>query len=407
MTNSILVACLVVFSLVLAGVVALVILMLRRQPWKKDEEDTALARATRPLVVSWQPLDNVVARLTFTQSLDADRFAIASRQAALEQLNGMLASRASGGLEVTVSGVRLLPSGVEMTVSASRKGKSLLSAGKAVIPRHGRSGRALPILKDARTGKIIEQMKGVRMAKTLSRLGAMSTAVIGAAHIIAGADLGKRLKQIECKMDLLLAYRRIDQMAALERIYTSAKELGSRAMSREDKCGELWHLRQEIRQLRYTWRGEIQHHLMLIENPKEAGWLKRWFTPKKSSDRRIHEKITEGQLQMGLIEYSMRLDQVLAVGSGTVSEYEGSLADELYEIDAVRELLESKSKLISGKDPDLSVEPVVKAMSAIVEQYRDLLPDEFTSRVERTALPEAPEIRDLDDGLEGAAHAED
>jgi len=406
MSEFLLVACLVIFSLILAGVITLVILTLRRQPWKKDEEYTKLARAIRPLVVSGQPLDNVVTKLTFAQSLDPDAFAIASRKSALEQLNAMLASRVSGGLEVTVSGVRLLPSGVEMTVAASRKGQSLLSEGKAVIARHGRSGRALPILKDARTGKIIEQMKGVRMAKTLSRLRAMSTAVIGAAHIIAGADLAKRLKRIECKMDLLLAYRRIDQVAALERIYTSAKELGSGAMSR-DKCWELWRLRGELRELRYTWRREMQHHLMLIEDPKEAGWLKRMFTRQKSVDGRIHEKITEGQLQMGLIEYSMRLDQVLAVGSGTVSEYEGTLADELKELDAVREQLESKSKLISGKYPDLSVKPVVKAMSSIVEQYRKLLPDEPISRVERTSLPETPEMWNLQDNLEGAAHADD
>jgi len=408
---------LVVSGLTLLGLATLAIVVVRRLPQsgagKQEaslnriaENQDRLALAVRPLVVSSRPLDSVITRLTFAESIDPEQFAIASRESALGHLNSLLKTGVSDGVMVTVNSVRLLPSGAEMTVSTSRAGQVLLKRGTVVIPRHGASGRALPFLKDARTGKFIETMKGVPAAKTLSRLGAMSSVVVGAAHIVSGADIAKRLKQIESKMDLLLAYRRIDQMAALERIYTSARELAGGRMSR-DKCWELWRLRGELRELRIAWRRELQNHLMLVEDPQEAGWLRRMFTPQKSIDRKIHAKITEGQLQVGLIEYSIRLDQVLAVGSGTVREFEDTLAGELSELEAVRSLLQNKSELISGKHQDFSVEPMVQAMSQVIEQYKGLLPERSEppeclpmlqgTAEEHVAPPKTEEAADADD----------
>jgi hypothetical protein len=100
----------------------------------------------------------------------------------------------------------------------------------------------------------------------MARLATISTAVIGAAHIISAADIAKRLKEVDEKINLLLAYRRIDQLAALERIYTSARELCAGAPSL-DKQWELWRLRGELRELRIRWRRELNQKLGLIEDP--------------------------------------------------------------------------------------------------------------------------------------------
>jgi hypothetical protein len=74
------------------------------------------------------------------------------------------------GIVVTVHSVRLAKSGAEMIVSVSQKGRLLLEEGKAQILTHGQSKCALPIIRDARTGKIIEILKGDRMAKAVSRV---------------------------------------------------------------------------------------------------------------------------------------------------------------------------------------------------------------------------------------------
>ena len=398
---------LVISFMTLAGLVVMAVIIIRRLPSKESEDTPSnltriteaqrrLARAIRSLVASSGPLDNVITRLSFAESLNIERFAATSQECALGHINRELASKAGNGVSLVLNGVRLKPSGAEITVSASRNGKKLLAEGKAVIARHGRSGRALPMLKDPRNGKFIEQMKGVPgSAKKLSKLGHLSAAVVGAAHIISGADIAKRLKLVDSKINLLLAYRRIDHMATLERIYTAAKELGSGPMSR-DKCWELFRLRGELQELRFVWRREMQHHLMLIEDPKEAGWFKRKFTSQNSKDKHVHAKITEGQLQLALIEYSMRLDQAIAIGGGMVNEFETSLAGELFELESVAELLKKQAGKISGKYPDLSVKPMLTSMYSMysmVKQYKKLLPEDT---VPDTALME----------LEGAADAD-
>jgi len=320
-----------------------------------------------------QQIDNVIIHLNFTESLDPVRFANASYEHTLNDINRELASRSADGVVVVIQSLVLNHSGVQMTVSASMNGQQLISEGKAVIARHA-SGRTLPILKDLQTGRIIEQMKGVPTARVLSRVGAMSAMIVGAAHIIAGADISKKLTIIDSKINLLLAYRRIEQMAKLERIYTSAKELLT-GPPNEKKILELWRLRTELRELRSIWRNELKHHLNLIDDPNSVSWLKKTFTRTISTDRNVQGKITEGQLQLYLIEYSLRLDHVLSVAGGTIHKFEKTLSDELYELENVTKLLESKSKFISGKYPDLTVEPTVKGINALVEGYKTLLPE--------------------------------
>lgn len=384
-------------GLMLVGLIALALIIFKRLP-KSDANGnkTELSRIAdrweqviriiKPLVGTGRRLDNPITRLTFTESFDIERFVAASEESALANVNALLKGRSGDGILMTVSKVNLRPNGALMTVSASRKGQVLLDNGKAVFARHGQSGRYLPVLKDARTGKIIEQLKGVPVSKALSRLGAMSSAAIGAAHIVAGADIAKRLKQVESKLNLVMAYHRIEQVSILERIYTSAKELSSGPMNRE-KCWELWRLRGELRELRFNWRHELQHHLNLIDDPKDASWFKRMFARVKTSDKQIKEKITEGELQIGLSEYSMRLDNILAVASGTVNEFKDSLAGELSELDDVANLLESKSELISKKYSDLSVNGTVEAMKSVVTQYRELLSVNQGTPLDQNVLP--------------------
>jgi hypothetical protein len=71
----------------------------------------------------------------------------------------------------------------------------------------------------------------------------------------------------------------------------------------------------------------------------------------------------------------MRLEYVLGVGSGTFEEFQHSQKDELEQLDQVRELLQEKAAYISGRYCDISVEPVVQALSAVVTAYRELLPN--------------------------------
>jgi hypothetical protein len=352
--------------------------------------DTSSSRIDLPSA-SLGPIE----RLSFTESLDAGRFAVAAETAAEELLTSLWRS-AFDGATVTLNGVRLLSSKAEMVVTVSTNGKALIQSGLATVPRHGPSGRLLPVVTDPRTGKVRELMKEVPAAKRLARLTALSSMVVGAAHIIASADIAKKLKIIDGKLELLLAYRRIDQVAVLERIYTSAKEL-AHLPADETRRLELWRLRGELRQLRSIWRRELQFHLSNIEDPANEGWVLRQLNAairllidvQGNANRKIQGKISEGQLQLTLIEYAMRLDQVLAIGSNTVPAFERTLADELIEMRDVADLLEAKTSYITRRNKQVSVAPMLSGMRAMIEQYEAILPDQI---VGHRCLPPAPEL---------------
>ncbi len=53
------------------------------------------------------------------------------------------------------------------------------------------------------------------------------------------------------------------------------------------------------------------------------------FTSQNSNDERIGGKISGGMLQLAMVEYSLRLDRVLAVASDTWDVSAVTLADEL------------------------------------------------------------------------------
>jgi hypothetical protein len=317
--------------------------------------------------------DSPILRLSFIESLNGETFATANDESAGSELGEMLNSRAADGVTLTINAVHLLGSGAELVVSASARGQKLLESGVAVISQHSSSGKVLPILRDRETGQIIELLKGE--FKNPFQLAALSAAVIGAAHMIAGADIAKRLKQVGARLDLLIAYRHIDQMSTLERIYTAAKELIVGPLGEEERW-EMWRLRNELRELRLAWRREFHHHLNLIEDPQQAGWFDRMFTFQKTSDEQIYGKITDAQINLALLEYSLRLDHALAVTGGSIEKFQRTLADELNELQEVAGLLQSKAALISGRYKEVNVDPAVTAMSAIVQHYKNLLPEQ-------------------------------
>lgn len=352
----------------------------REQAARHESKITALAvrqdqvaETIQPLVATQAPLVTPINRLSFEESLRGDLFAETSLAIANEQITEALAARAGDGVTLTANAVTLTPTGVELTVGLSVEGEKALREGTAIISRHSASGRLLPELKDARTGKFMEKMKEIPVKNAVSKLGKASAAIVGAAHMIAGADISKRLRIIDRKIDLLIAYRQFDQFARLERIYASAAEIGSGPIGRYE-IEQLWRLRGELQELRYTWRRELHHRLSTINDPNSMPWFKRWFTRKKTRDKRIHKEITDSELQISLIEYSMRLDHVLALGGDQIDKYELTLERELTDLEGVAKMLKDKSRYITGKYPETSVKPTVKAINTIVREYRTLLP---------------------------------
>jgi len=329
------------------------------------------------LAESSQTFDSPISRLTFQQSFNSDLFAQASKnaaEAALTILSKTLSDSVADGLQVTLQGVRMTQQGAEMTVSASAYGQELIKEGVVKFQIHKATGMRLPILVDAKTGRVLENLKEMPVSKFTSKLATISTAVVGAAHLIAGADLAKSMARIDSKLDRLLALHRVDQLAKLERIYMSARELAIRPMDKDSKL-EMWRLRGELRELRSAWRQECSQKLSQIEDPLNAAWYKRWFSRQRSIDQRTVGNISQGESEVSLIHYAMRLEHVLSIGSDTIDEFIYSQASELEQLDELNHILKEKSGYISEKYPELSAEPMATALSMLITTCHEFLPE--------------------------------
>jgi hypothetical protein len=330
----------------------------------------AVAAPASPMRV--EPWGGPIARLDFRQSLDPEMFAHAAEQEALSYARLHLRDLLADGTVITLQSLRQWAAGTEMVVGASAEATAALRSGAAVLQQHGASTRLLPHVADSKTGQMMEVMKEVGAGRKLvAGAAAASTIIVSAAHMIATADLARTLRLMDQKLDLLLVYRRIDQNAALESIYAAAKELLAAPLGEAQQM-EMWRLRGELRELRAGWRRELEHHLLQIENPAEEGWFDRMFTSQHSYDQRISGKISGGMLQLAMVEYSLRLDRVLAVASDTWDVSVVTLTDELGAIERLGALLKEKADFISDTKRG-SARPMIEGLEAMVAQYRALI----------------------------------
>jgi hypothetical protein len=313
----------------------------------------------------------LLVRLTFAQSLDPAHFLNATEDEFQSSIKPFLERFGVDGANLTLQTVRALGTNVELLVSASPEATKKLLEGTAELLAHGASGRMLPSVRDLATGRVIEQLKEVGTARRLiTGATALSSIAVSAAHVISTADIASKLEKVGRKLDLLIAFRGIDQDGKLERIFTSAQELVLGPLDASRRM-ELWRLRSELRELRAVWRREFDHHLAQIEDPAQGDWLTRTFTRTSTTNQQIYSAISPTQKQVAQLEYALRLDRVLAVASGTWEESKKTLCNELAQIEQSCEILREKAGYISGKNPHLSAQPLIEMLESIVEGYAE------------------------------------
>jgi hypothetical protein len=321
------------------------------------------------------PFSGPLARLDFNQSLDPVLFAEAAEEETLAYIKLQLTDYVADAATLTLQSLRQFLARSELVVGASDAGAKALLSGAAKLQSHGATGRSIPVLVNSDTGKTMEIMKEVSFGRRfVSTAAAVSTIVVSAAHIIATADLARKLEKANGNLDLLLAYRKIDQSARLERIYTFAQEILASPID-ELKRMEIWRLRSELHELRTIWRGEIEHHLREVTDPSKDAFIDWMFTSTASYDSKITDKISEGHVRFLLIEYALRLDHVLAVASSTLELSGVTIADEIAAIARLEPLLTERMRFISEKRR-IDVQQVLNGFSTMIKHYDQALPRE-------------------------------
>ncbi|MBO9311248.1 MAG: hypothetical protein J7465_03295 [Chloroflexus sp.] len=302
-----------------------------------------------------------------------------------DNLNRRLWSMGIGdGMTILIQAVNIDVASRTYTVTFSPEGQRLLQLGQLSIMGNGR----IPMLVDA-TGKIVE------IGQISKNLGLVATSlvtlVVSVAHFISTADLVKRIKNIDKKIDWLVAMRRIDQLAKYERIFVAARERCMRPIGEREQM-ELRRMRDELRELRTVLRREWEMAINQLEvkpswvNELRSNWWVRewegevnngvqpWWVIElrsnpfyknlpikehierliqqpvnwaiQSEQQRLKQELHKMLPYPVLIELGWRLELVLAMASKTEVEFATSLIDELKQVEKVLHLIENKGKPI-------------------------------------------------------------
>jgi hypothetical protein len=180
------------------------------------------------------------------------------------------------GLEIDIGGsvVTVVTNVHELALKSTHLTFEVTSAIRADIARgtvqlvHDGDGKLLAMVRDTRTGKVTDLLRGVPSG---ARLGALTAAVYGLAHLVSAKDLAAKLDALAAKVDVFAAFRSIDQHEA---VYARVKELGMKPLD-APTLAELRSLRQEVRELRHVWRGEVVLGLEVLRDPPPANGLRR------------------------------------------------------------------------------------------------------------------------------------
>jgi hypothetical protein len=201
-----------------------------------------------------------ITRISFQEAIASEQLGSEIEKYCNESLSRALTG---DGLNVVVQGVLLSRNELTLVYKFSREATTLFESGQASIPLHSESGRLLPWMYD-RSGRIIEQAKGV--STIALRLAQSWALVVSVAHLISGVEAVKRLTDVDRKLSQLIAGRRIDQDAALNRIYTEVRGILSQEIDHA-VVRELKKYRYDLYQLRQVWCGEISE---LVRQPREG-----------------------------------------------------------------------------------------------------------------------------------------
>jgi hypothetical protein len=334
--------------------------------------------------------ENVFSKLSFNDSLDPQKFIEASEECAKNQISKSLENYYGDGVSIAVNSLRLKGSSTEMLVTASKNGKELLKSGKVVFAKT-KSGKLLPKLRNVKTGRFTETLKTKGVFGKAGKAANLAAIVVSVAHIISGADTVKRLKEIDTKLNKLIAFHEFDKLATLERIYSQASELLLSPLNAKKK-EILWACRGELRELRNAWRRQAEYLLSQTYDPSQKGGLEKFwegfkgfFGAKNKDGEKVHADISKATPQLSLIEYTLRMEYSLAVVSDTLLQFQFSLEKEMQDFENLSSLLDEKQELIRSSDKKLEIEYVQMGLREMIDNYTNI----STQQLCPTSEPEA------------------
>lgn len=367
----------VIIALLIVVILILIFLVRNNRLSSENKLSVSSNNPTKPLNISLKEIDvtDLMENGNLLQSISDNK---------LSELNSMLPE----GMNGIIQSVRYLSSKNEYLVEFSKKGQKMLNAGGAKFAKKGKE--LIPELKI--NGKYFEHGKLVgKGKKTLEVMTKISAIAISTAHIISGADIAKKLKVIDKKLDLILADRTNELYAELESILKYANEaklINDTSYTLE----ELRRISKDIYRFRSRWRLRLESELKRIDN-LHKGLLEDYFgIGKNRKDSDLMNQLSQFEEELKMIDASLALQLVIAEERGELELFQKEiLPQEIKQLEKTKILFKEKINYISEdfEKESITRNELLEPMKNMIRKYDQLSMSDLEVQeieVERTNL---------------------
>lgn len=306
--------------------------------------------------------------LPFDEALQPSRFLTQMTLAAENQVRHQLAEHGNRAFGLALVGAKFVVDSGTMQVvfeGGIPAGAKLMRSAK----------KALPVLVDGRTNKIIKLGRVASKGRVAASIAANAALVIvEAAHMISGYDNAKRLKKVERSVDALVHAHESELKSELESVYRYSKELlhgDIEALSENDR-DKLHGQCQVLFKLRAQWRDAFRFRLNHIQKA-EPGWLDRvlWWRKEQAQRKSRQDKAAESLSALEsvqLMHFSLMLQMTLAGSAGKMEQFIMlTLHDECCSWTSLMDFARTRSREIGLDSDGAEFNEFLGAMEELVE----------------------------------------
>jgi hypothetical protein len=196
--------------------------------------------------------------------------------------------------------------------------------------------------------------------------------------MISGADISARLKEVDRKLNFLIAARGLEQTARLESAFMQAREI-MHIYQGEKRREKLHDLNRSLFETRSIWRREIQYHLENNQvSQKSSDWLTGWFKNHSinAENEKAAQEVSRCEVKTQMIHCSLSLQLAIACAAGTQDVFiQHSLPDELKQLDHIRRSMETFRWDLDEQAPDKAeaVKLSAKQLENLVDLYEGVI----------------------------------
>lgn len=322
--------------------------------------------------------------LSFKEALNFDRAPELLKEGFLKQINAGLPP-VGDSVIVGFQLVDLVHSKDILMAKFPEAASQLMSEGKAVLLKT-RGGEELLTAVDAtrKGGKFLSNARKVdpTLVHHIAKVGPL---IVGAAHIIAGYDNAKKLKQIDRKLDLVISHRSRDMVSELEAIYESIKE--ALASTDPQDVTHLQQLRFKLKRLRCSWMNQVEAALLDIENPANRGFLESFFSTKKGTAKTIERGLSQQEEPVYLTRFALNMEQHIALILSEEATFEKVTIPEVKkQVEAVRKLVSERREWIEKTLPN--AKGTVAETVACLDRFENSLGTEKAEDADISKVPQ-------------------